>query len=214
MCRLLLVKSDGELSIAEHLRNFANVSKNSKEYQGHGWGMAYLINGDWKYYKNINPIWEDNINQFNEIKTKLLLAHARSAFKDEGVRIEYNMPFYDEENVFIFNGELQGVRINSDGRIGAEKVFNFIRRLNRGNVFDALKKGTRIITSRTRYVRAMNIIISNKDKVMVYSTFNQEPEYFTLHKKIDENKLIICSEPFSNEDSWEELPNNFMGVYK
>lgn len=213
MCRLLLVKSDDEFSIDEYLRGFANVSKNSKEYQGHGWGMAYLINGDWEYYKTINPIWEDNIDQFNEIKTNLLLAHARSAFKNEGVKIENNMPFYDEEHVFIFNGELRGVRINSEGRIGAEKVFNFIQRLNRGNVLEALKKGTRIIASRTRCVRAMNIMLSNKEKVIVYSKFNQEPEYFTLHKKIDENKSIICSEPFSNEDSWEKLPNNFVGVY-
>ena len=52
MCRLLLVKSEKNFEISHHLKNLAEISKNSKEYQGHGWGCAYLQNNNWEFYKN------------------------------------------------------------------------------------------------------------------------------------------------------------------
>src|SRR5262245_61052563 len=104
MCRLLLVKSDHEFAITEQLQRFAYIAKHSKEFQGHGWGCAYTENGVWKHYKNIQPIWEDRFENFD--RSRLLLAHARSAFRNEGIAVENNMPFFDERRVFIFNGEL------------------------------------------------------------------------------------------------------------
>jgi glutamine amidotransferase len=49
------------------LKKFADIARNSKEYQGHGWGCAYQDDGPdgtWKIYKNISPIWEDDLEQF------------------------------------------------------------------------------------------------------------------------------------------------------
>src|SRR5207249_4703107 len=109
----------------------------------------------WKHYKNIQPMWQVSFERFG--KSKLLLAHARSAFKDEGITVKNNMPFHDERHVFIFNGELRGVRISEEGRIGAEKIFNFIKRFDRGNMFEALNHGVEVIRKRTTYIRAMNI---------------------------------------------------------
>ena len=78
VCRLLTIQSKTAFSIEPHLKKFADIAKNSKEYQGHGWGCAYLDGqAGWKFYKNINPIWEDDISRFS--KTTLLAAHARSA---------------------------------------------------------------------------------------------------------------------------------------
>ena len=90
MCRLLLIQSSEPFIIKPHLEKFAALSKNSKEYQGHGWGCAYLNEGEWTYYKNLQPVWEDDPDQFGS--TSLFLAHARSAFRDEGIEIENNMP--------------------------------------------------------------------------------------------------------------------------
>ena len=66
MCRLLLVKSDRDFAIAEQLDRFAFIAKQSKEFQGHGWGCAYLENGAWKHYKNIQPIWLDRFDKFSK----------------------------------------------------------------------------------------------------------------------------------------------------
>lgn len=171
-----------------------------------------MENGKWNYYKNISPIWEDNLEQFN--KSKLLIAHARSAFQDKDIFVENNMPFYDDKYVFIFNGELSGVKIKAEGRIGAEKIFNFIKRFNNGNMLNALEKGVEIIKKRTSYVRAMNIIITDGEKAYVSSNFSEDPEYFTMSYKNENDKLVICSVPFIGENNWQKIKNNFTGLIK
>src|ERR1035437_4291138 len=131
MCRLLYVNSKNNFSIPDYLEKFAEISKNSREYQGHGWGCAYWQNSTWNYYKNVKPIWEDNLTQLKFCNR--LIVHARSAFKDEGIEVENNMPFFDDKYIFIFNGELRGVKIKEEGRIGAEKIFNYIKRFDKTN---------------------------------------------------------------------------------
>ena len=211
MCRLLYMRSEQEFDIAEYLEKFAFISKNSKEYQGHGWGFAYLKNDQWHVYKNINPIWQDNFDIFG--KTTILIGHARSAFQDKNIRIENNMPFTSSDIIYIFNGELHGVKIREEGRIGAEKIFNFILRFNKGNLFDALKKGTAIIERRSKYIRAMNIIMADKKLVYLSTLFNEDKEYFTMHVKKKGNKLIICSDPFPEENGWRKIENRTIKVF-
>lgn len=208
MCRLLAVKSKKKISIIDHLKKFAFIAENSKEYQGHGWGCAFLKDGEWQLYKNIAPIWEDDLNKFGE--TTLLVAHARSAFKNEGILIENNMPFFDQEYVFVFNGELHGVKIKERGRIGAEKIFNYIKRFNKGNnsdLFFSLKRAVSIIEKRAGFIKAMNIIIANKKNFYLNSQFKEDPEYFTMFKRERENMLVICSKPYPNEAGWGKIEN-------
>jgi glutamine amidotransferase len=213
MCRLLLVQSRNAFEIKEHLERLAAVAKNSKEFQGHGWGCAFSDrNGEWCFYKNIEPIWEDDLSRFG--KTRLLLGHARSAFQDEGVAIENNMPFYDDKYVFIFNGELRGVKISEKGRIGAEKIFNFIKRFDKGNTLAAIQRGVDIIRKRTRYVRAMNIVISDRESAYVASFFNEDPDYFTLHYRQSPTELIVCSEIPSSQPGWKKIGNNTVRSFR
>lgn len=211
MCRLLFVKSQSEFNITDHLKVFSQICKNSKEFQGHGWGCSYLVNDKWVHYKNINPIWTDDISSFKT--TNRLIVHARSAFQDKDIIVENNMPFYDDQHIFIFNGELNGVKIKADGRIGAEKIFNFIRRFNTKDMLSALIKGVDIIIKRSSYVRAMNIIITDKEKVYVSSTYNEDPEYFGMHYKETANELIICSERYPNQNGWKIIENNYNGEF-
>ena len=164
-----------------------------------------LSDGRWKHYKNISPIWEDNLDQFGE--SKLIIAHARSAFRDKDIRVENNMPFYDDQKVFVFNGELRGVKIKADGRIGAEKIFNFINRFDKGNYLYALKKGAGIIRQRTSYLRALNIIVTDGISAFVHSEFNEDHEYFQIWRTVNNGKLIICSDPLDGIDGWEKIEN-------
>lgn len=212
MCRLLYVNSKKEFSVEDYLTKFAEVSKNSKEFQGHGWGCAYLKNGEWNYYKNVMPIWEDVLSKFDS--STRLIAHARSAFKDEGIIVENNMPFYDDKYIFIFNGELQGVKIKEEGRIGAEKIFNYIKRFDKGDVKRAIQKGTDIITKKSSYIRAMNIIFSDKTSSYVYSQFNEDEDYFSMHVKKNNDTVLVCSQPFAGESDWEKIQNNSLTEYK
>jgi glutamine amidotransferase len=205
MCRLLYVNSKSDFSIPDYLEKFAEVSKNSKEYQGHGWGCAFSQNDKWHYYKNVRPIWEDDLSQFES--TKRLIVHARSAFKDEGIAVENNMPFFDDKYIFIFNGELRGVKIKEEGRIGAEKIFNYIKRFDRTNPGEMLIKGTDLIIKRSNYIRAMNIILSGKDASYIYSYFNEDPEYFTMYINQELDNIIVCSEKLPGYRNWHSIQN-------
>ncbi len=252
MCRILLVRSQSPFTIADELRPFASIAKNSREYQGHGWGCSWLsasgslsgseqnscsVSGSeqnsysvggseknsgsvrgsvknseavseplWQHYHNIKPIWEDDLAQF--AKTRLLLVHARSAFRDEGIAVENNMPFTDGESVFIFNGELRGVKIKSEGRIGAEKIFNYIRRMDKGDKLQALDKAVSIINRRTQYVRAMNILMSDGKQSLLSSTYNEDPGYFQMHRSEQGGIERVCSEPFPDTNGWKTVSNH------
>lgn len=206
MCRLLYVNNKSEFSIEYYLNKFAEISKKSREFQGHGWGCAFIQNGKWNYYKNVNPIWEDDFSGFGN--SNRLIAHARSAFKDEGIVIENNMPFFDDNYIFIFNGELRGVKIKEEGRIGAEKIFNYIKRFDANGIGDAINKGTEIIKKRSAYVRAMNLIIADNNAAYIYSHFNEDSDYFTMHFKKSDAEIIVCSDPFYGESNWQQIKNN------
>ncbi len=219
MCRILIIKSNTEFEIAPYLEKFAKLCQNSKEYQGHGWGCAFF-SGGWKFYKNINPIWEDDFEKFE--KTNLLIVHARSAFEDKDIVIENNMPFTDNELVFVFNGELRGVRIREHGRIGAEKIFNLIKRFRDSelqqssgsdSLLNAIKKGIDYLVCRTNTVKAINLVIVNMQtkNIFLSTNFNERSEYFTMHLS-ETDKLVICSEKFNNES--KPIPNNTTRCFK
>lgn len=237
MCRILLVQSETAFSIAEQLGPFAELSQNSREFQGHGWGCSWLpdseqglapeksasliaehsdptsnanFDGKWHHYRNINPIWDGDFTDFG--RTKLLLVHARSAFRDEGIAIDNNMPFSDGESVFIFNGELRGVKIKSEGRIGAEKIYNYVRRMDKGDKQAALAKAVSIIEKRTSYIRAMNIIFSNGETSVVSSTYSESPDYFQMHRSVQNGLTRVCSKPFPDESGWQLIDNNLTEV--
>jgi glutamine amidotransferase len=192
--------------MGEHLEKFAAISKSSPEYQGHGWGCAWIHEGKWRFHHDLRPIWEDDLTGFGS--TTLLLAHARSAFRDEGICIENNMPFHDGRYVFIFNGELQGVRIREQGRIGAEKIFNYVKRFENGDMLESLKRGVSVIEKRTRYIRAMNFIMASAERSYLVSTFGENPGYFQLHRRRDANLDLVCSVAYPGESGWQLIDNN------
>jgi len=205
MCRLLVVRSEKPFDPRYHLNRFSSVCQNSKEYQGHGWGCAWKDPGQsWKIYRNICPIWEDSLSRFPP--TSLLVAHARSAFEDRDIVVDNNMPFSDGERVFIFNGELRGVRIREEGRIGAEKIFNFIRRFDGGDTLAALKKAVEIIRNRTRYIKAANIVIVKERAISLSTFFTEDEEYFTMRYK-EAPELVVCSEVYPGEEGWQSISN-------
>lgn len=213
MCRLLYIRSNSPLDPSPHLEAFARLAKQSKEYQGDGWGIFYLdSNNEWKSHIQINPIWESDLSQFP--KTKIAIVHARSAFPGTDICVENNMPFWDGKYIFIFNGEVHGVKIRSEGRIGAEKLFNFIKKFEcSGNLVPALKKGISIIENRSDHFRAMNIIIADREHAYLSTYFKEDPEYFTMYEMATDDLLILSSIPYFDDGCWCPIPNNTLKVY-
>lgn len=204
MCRILFLQSKNRINLKDHLACFAKLCKQSKEYQGHGWGVSTKSDLGWNTYRSISPIWEDDLCRFstNDDRITCALVHARSAFRDEGITLENNMPFLSDDCAFIFNGELRGVKLKSSGRIGAEKLFNFILRMCKGDL-DVTARALGVIEKRTDYLRAMNIVIANHNKAIVSSRFSEDPEYFGLHSFSGPKIEGVCSFQYSSSDITE-----------
>ena len=218
MCRILCVRSDEPFDMEPHLAAFAQLARESPEYQGDGWGCAWIDadgSDGWRLYRNISPVWEDAAAPAG--RATLVLAHARSAYRGEGIRVENNMPFSDGERAFIFNGELHGVRIRERGRIGAEKVFNFVKRFDDGDMGRALERGLDAIEKRTRYVRAMNLIVADASRRVHFATrFNEDPDYFRMHAALRDGVRILCSAPYPESGgrwAWTPVANGAIGTF-
>ena len=67
----------------------------------------------------------------------------------------------------------------------------------------ALERGLAVIEKRTRYVRAMNVILANPDRVHVSCRFAEDPDYFQLREHDDGNTRIVCSGPVSRHHGLE-----------
>ncbi|MFT5172249.1 MAG: putative glutamine amidotransferase [Gammaproteobacteria bacterium] len=218
MCRVLFVRGDQPFDPLPHLAALAKIARDSKEYQGHGWGYAWpKAGGGWNTYHDIRPIWEDPTlaDAACFAHTRVLVAHARSAFHDEGIVVENNMPFVDETCAFIFNGELRGVRIKAEGRIGAEKIFNYLKRFHKGALHEAVLKGSDIINRRTRYVRAMNMVVVDAQQAVVSCHYGEDPNYFQLRHTKRDGLDMVCSQSYPSDcggdgaadDSWQRMNN-------
>jgi glutamine amidotransferase len=206
MCRLLALTAAEPVDLAGHLRAFGEVARRSREYQGHGWGCAWPEDGAWRTYHSLSPIWEDDLDSFG--RARVVVAHARSAFRDEGIRVENNMPFVEASLAFAFNGELRGVRIAELGRIGAEKLFRFLVKRGAAQDAGAARTAVRLLEQRTRYVRAMNFVLASPGRFLVYSSFNEDADYFTLHTRRGAGMTVLCSAPYEAGDgTWKPLPS-------
>jgi glutamine amidotransferase len=210
MCRFLVIKSDQKFDPGAWIEPFADACAESREYQGHGWGAAWWQNGRWETRHTITPIWEDKLPDLPF--TDLLLVHARSAFRDEGIRVENNMPFVKGNDAFVFNGELHGVKLNMTGRIGAEKIFNLIRGFNNGNPGAATGRAQEVLRRRSRGIRAMNWAVTEGRQVALGSYFSGEADYFSLHKHTASNRTVVCSVPLSTVRDWERLSSGTVEV--
>jgi predicted glutamine amidotransferase len=162
--------------------SFKERCRRSLEYQGHGFGMTLRTSGRWERRKSLTPIWEDRRPLPRSVDA--LVVHARSAFRNEGIEVENNMPFDRGELSFVFNGEIRGVRLKAPGRIGAEKLFHLILERQPHGLPEALREVDQLVRSRSRYVRAMNVALTalNDDRaIYAHCRFAERPDYFTLH---------------------------------
>jgi len=210
MCRFLLIKDEQEFNPRQMLEEFAEACHISPEYQGHGWGLCWRSNGTLHHHHSLKPIWEDSMPEIGA--TRAILAHARSAFRDQDIAVENNMPFVAGRWAFAFNGELHGVRLQQEGRTGAAKILNLITGLDRGDTADAFTRAISVIRRRSAHIKALNMVLTDMDTVMLCSEFSERPDYFTVHAHQEPGRLAISSAPLPSLSEWRSIPNGTVEV--
>jgi len=217
MCRILAIRADDPLDAAPWLDAFRHACRASREYQGHGWGAAWWTGTAWRHYRSLRPIWEDG---FVPPDATCILVHARSAFRDEDIVIENNMPFVDGSLAFAFNGELHGVRLNMPGATGAARLFHLLRRFRTatdGDSAQALARLDEVVARRSERVRAMNLVVADGASLVFSSRFTQEAPYFTMHAAFVpelSGMRMVASEPLEtsrHDPEWTPIPEGTTG---
>ena len=99
------------------------------------------------------------------------------------------------------------MRIREQGRIGAEKIFHYLKRFNEQYAVEGLQRGVSVIKKRTRYVRAMNFVIADTQRSRLVSTFGEDPDYFQLHRTQLQGLDIVCSAPLPEWTGWTSIEN-------
>jgi glutamine amidotransferase len=206
MCRLLAVRSALPIDLEHHLGVFSRLCAESPQYQGHGWGCSVWRGREWETYRTIEPIWEDDFRPKGEVR--LLLVHARSAFRDQDIVVENNMPFTDQRRAFLFNGELHGVNLAVPGRTGAARLFRLLSNFGERPLEDSIERCMNVIKKRTAHIRACNFILAEAGDLCVHTLFSGEEDYFTMYWKEAAEELVICSVRYPGEENaWLPLPN-------
>jgi len=207
MCRIFAIQADETIAVGPWIQSFADACESSTEYQGHGWGVAWRERGRWQRYRSVEPIWEST---FVLPPTSLAVIHARSAFRNEGIVVENNMPFMEDEVAFAFNGELRGVRLSTPGATGAARLQRLLMRFAEGaggDIEAAMRRLDGVITTRSEYVRALNLVVSDGQDLYVHSRYSEDPDYFTLHRAelIQGTGIrLVCSEQIGTAEASPE----------
>ena len=50
-------------------------------------------------------------------------------------------------------------------------------------------------------------IMADSERAYVSSFFSEDPDYFTLHCRQDDELTIVASEPLTNTVEWKPMPN-------
>lgn len=215
MCRFLVLRAPEPFDPVPWIEPFAERCEASREYQGHGWGVSWWTGAGWERHRSVEPIWDEIPDRLPA--STLVLVHARSAFRNEGIVVENNMPFLSGDLAFAFNGELHGVRLSVPGETGAARLFTLLERFRAscgGDLLSALERLDRVVTERSEHVRAMNMVVSDGRDVWVNAHFSQEPDYFTLWRAEVPGEggglLAVSSERFDTDSAtpaWAPIPN-------
>ena len=94
-----------------------------------------------------------------------------------------------------------------------ERSINHSRAMHALRLFEGA--GTPCVNSyevRTRYVRALNMIVADTAQhVHVATSFREDPEYFQMHSTELDDTRVICSEPYPGRargaPAWTPVPN-------
>lgn len=216
MCRFLMIKSQNELQPEEFLMSFSEMAEKSKaldgDWQGDGWGIGWLDkNQQWHIKKSIHPIWEDE-SHFRQIsKSTHYLVHARSAsFPTHKNNPDFNQPFIEGQHAFLFNGLIKGVSLPypTPGKIGSQKIWSILSGLiNQSSPEVAFLELRELLLKHSRSIQAMNIGLSDGNKMYAFCHYEKFPEYYNLHYYESDELKMVSSEPLEGY-SFSPTPND------
>ena len=225
MCRFLIINSQNPVSIAQYLPDFAKMCQASERNQADGWGIAWpaspdlssvsrqatqggLANNGWQAEKFLSPIWESTEKFTSFSPSKVFFVHARgSSFKKHRGNVDFNQPFVNGQNIFVFNGFLNSVKLpeNLEGplrprseasQIGSQKIFNLLLKNNQEGPASASVKVRLVLEDHSNLIEGLNYAFSDGANTTVVCRYLENPDYYAVRYYADQEKEIVSSYDF------------------
>ena len=54
----------------------------------------------------------------------------------------------------------------------------------------------------------MNILLSDGEQSCVSTSYSEDPQYFQMYRKQDNDMQLVCSRPLGGESDWSAIENN------
>jgi len=64
-----------------------------------------------------------------------------------------------------------------------------------------------VIAKRSRYIRAMNMILATPERSLLATLFNENPGYFQMHRASVDGLDVVCSEVYPLDTTWHPIQN-------
>ena len=180
-----------------------------------GWGITYLENNKLKIFKSVKAIYDDDdINQFRDLKTSLLILHTRKASKGI-VHLNNVHPFESISNnnkyIFCHNGTINKDLPFDDkytliGSTDSEKFFYYLIS-NMNGKLSGKTLGEKM--SQLKDYSGANFFLSDGDNTFFSTWYSKNPDYYTMKILREKDNILVSSEvlPCYKNKHWEKLTN-------
>ncbi len=182
---------------------------------GDGWGMAYLEHGELKVFRSPKAVFEDDqIHQFRQLQTDLVLLHARKASRGQ-VELRNVHPFacqvQGRRYVFCHNGTIHDP-LPFDGEFhpvsdtDSERLFYYLLSSGQEQPSPASMKAK---LDKLRSYTAANFLMTNGEMIFAGNWYTENPNYYTMKLLQEKGLAIVASEvlPHYQHKQWLKLDN-------
>jgi len=229
MCQLLGLSSNKEVDIQLSLREFRHRGNQNP----HGWGFAFIQNGNWKLIKKPDSLSSEDIkNEQFQFKSKFVVGHVRWA--SCGKRTHQNThPFHIGQWIFAHNGTVSSIKNNSEfkltkflpeGQTDSEYAFCYLlEKIGNEENIERIKTILGEESDKIKKNGNFNFLLSNSKVLFVFgdnslhfvhrkSPFQEvtliDEDYSVNLQEIkapDEKAIIIATKPFTKEEKWSQI---------
>ncbi|HEY9245205.1 MAG TPA: class II glutamine amidotransferase [Candidatus Methanoperedens sp.] len=227
MCQLLGLSSNKKVDIQFSLNEFRHRGYRNP----HGWGFAFLDDGNWNIIKEPYTLSSEDIKREKfQFRSKIIIGHVRLA--SCGKKDHQNThPFETDKWVFAHNGTINKimglpqfklVHLVPKGQTDSEYAFCYLlEKINENSdkVIDVLEEESKNIRRCGRF----NFLLSDGEKIFAHGDnslfFVQRKAPFdvvTLRdnqysvdlgeiKAPDEKAILIATEPLTENEDWQQI---------
>ncbi|MHA1590329.1 MAG: class II glutamine amidotransferase [Candidatus Njordarchaeales archaeon] len=216
MCRMLLHNASTNVSLSEKaLKGIKEMARNGLSARcgigphGDGFGVAWFLSNGYGIYKNLKPIWEENIPNIPALSH---IIHARKKSRGEIDFIDTH-PLQLRDLILAHNGTIYSFNrrptlFKPMGKTDSEVFLCLLAEAyyTGSNIRKALEYAIESVDMASSL--NMFIVSLSEKKIIVINLFSNVPrcpEYYVLWLHRNDEEFYVVSEPIKEMIDWEPL---------